>query len=126
MGNANLLLRLYAELADAEEAEQLRCAITPQIEAHARIEEHESEPYWKIPAYYGLTLRLRPYGDPSMAFDNLVALSASGWTFSGGPLPHARDAVWNPSPGADFLSPKVKWAHLDLWYSQDEEQTGTV
>jgi len=29
-------------------------------------------------------------------------------------------------PGADFLSPKVKWAHLDLWYSQDEERTGTV
>ena len=119
MPKTNLLLRLMAQVQDAAEAEKEMRLVAPQIEGYAAIEKHVIEPYWKIPAYQEITLYLRPRDNPSMAYDSLVALAESGWTHGGSE--EDRWGVWNAAaPGTVLLSPRIRWAELQLWYSDAE------
>ncbi len=70
----NLLLRLYAEVADGKETEQLTQAILPVIEKQAQVQEQVIEPYWKIPGYYGIALHLTPKADSKKRFLTIWSL----------------------------------------------------
>lgn len=115
----NLVLRLMIEVDTAAEAEAEVRAFAPRIEAHAAIERHTVQQYWKIPEDQDVTLYLRPHGAPEAAFDALVALAEAGWTGDTSTY-EDRWAVWNPEEGATLLSPKVVWAHLQLWYADPD------
>lgn len=115
---------MYAEAADASQKECIRRAILPIIEGHAPIERFELEPYWKVPATYGLTFWLRSGNDLNVVFDGLVALTESGWTFGEESRFGERGAVWNSTAGAVFLTPQVRWANLELWCSVVAQEDG--
>lgn len=104
-----LLLRLMVEVDDEAQAEEeLRRAAA--FLALATVEKQEIEQYWKIPAYWEITLHLRPEGPPLDPFERLLALATAGWTI-GDPIDD-RWAVWNWSPGVEFLTPRTRWAEL--------------
>jgi hypothetical protein len=89
-----------------------RRRIERRIEASAAAEKQTGEAHWKIPAYQEVTFYLRSRADASSAYDIFVASAASGWTH--GRYAQDRWAVWNPSQGVAWCSPKVKWAELFL------------
>ena len=112
---AKLLLRVFVESGDtAHAADLLESEIVPTLARHTRIGDRTIERYGKIPEWYELTLHLQPLGDPRDAYDRVVGLASDGWTSSddapGG------DTVWNPAPGSTFVTPEVRWAHLQLWF----------
>lgn len=120
MPTVNLLLRLMVEVGSVAEAEEVKNGVAPQIEPYAVIEKYTIETYWKIPAYHEVALFLRPHGDPSRAYNGLIDLAQGGWTHGGSP--QDRWTVWNPSPGALLLSSEIKWAELQLWYSEAHDE----
>lgn len=106
-----LLLRLMVEVDDEAQAEdELRRAVS--FVALATVERRHIEQYWKIPEYWEIALHLRPAGSPLELFERLHALVAGGWTL-GDPGSH-RWAVWNWSPGVEFLTPRVRWAEIQV------------
>ncbi|HYJ79125.1 MAG TPA: hypothetical protein VEW03_05975 [Longimicrobiaceae bacterium] len=111
-----MLLRLMAEVGSAAEGEEeLRRAVA--VIALATVERALVEQYWKIPAYWEITLHLRPAGSPVDLFERLLGLAAAGWTL--GDAGDDRWAVWNWSPGVEFLTPRIRWAELQLRASSD-------
>ena len=112
---AKLLLRVFVETGDTAQAEDLlENEIVPSLARHARIADHTIERYWKIPDWFELTLHLQPLGDPQEAYERVVGLADAGWT-SCDDAPGG-DTVWNPSPGSTFVTPQVRWAHLQVWF----------
>lgn len=109
---ATLILRLIAACPSAQEAEDLLREVRPWIEEHAPIERHVIEPYWKFPDHHELCLYLVGGGRPLARFVALRDLAARGWTQSGDDTD--RSMVWNPTPGCELLSPRVRWAELIL------------
>ena len=102
-----LLLRLMVEVDDAAQAEAETRRATSSIAA--TVERESIEQYWKIPAYWEITLQLRPIASSLDLYERLVATVAEGWTL-GEPDGDGRWAVWNWSPGAEFLTPRTRWA----------------
>ncbi len=111
-----LFMRLYAEVATAEQATSLASLLVSQMERCALVQAHNFFPYWKIPAYYGFEFEFAPI-DHITAFDCLVALCPTGWVFMGS-APE-RTGVWNPTAGAVFLAEQVRWANLLFFYKGD-------
>lgn len=123
MNRPTLLLRLMAEVDSAAEAEAELRRVAPRIEAHAAVTQHAIERYWKIPAYWEITLHLRPLGPAPDVYERLLGLAEGGWTHGepdedGG----GRWAVWNAAPGAVLLTPRIRWAELQLWSSGSESE----
>ena len=110
-----LLLRLMAEVGGAGEAEEELRLIVPRIEGYAAIEKHTIERYWKIPAYWEITLHLRPLGSAQGVYERLLGLAEGGWTRGAADEADGdRWAVWNAAPGVELLTPRIRWAELQL------------
>ena len=77
-------------------------------------------PYWKIPEYYGFEFDFMPNCIHNMASDCLVGLCSQGWSFMG-MLPE-RTAVWNHYEGATFITERVQWASIELFYTNKPEK----
>ncbi len=106
-------MRLYAEVETVYDAQSLVQIIAPQLHTCAAVVLRKVSPYWKIPCYYGFEFDFTPNSTHDAAFDCVVALCPTGWTFMGNPP--ERCAIWNPSEGAVLLAEQVRWADLDLF-----------
>ncbi len=116
-GALRLLLRLLLQVEDEARARDvLLGVIEPTLAPHAGMRDVTIEQYWKIPEWFEITSELEPLYDPRAVYDRLLALAEAGWTRSDDPS--SRDAVWNPTTGAIFLAPEVRWAHLQLWLEE--------
>ncbi|MBC8102635.1 MAG: hypothetical protein H7Z41_08615 [Cytophagales bacterium] len=81
--NIGILLRLMAEVPNADEAETIIGSVASQIKAFAKIKKRTVEQYWKIPTYQEITFYLQPFGDADTAYNRLIALVQGAWTHGG-------------------------------------------
>jgi hypothetical protein len=87
-----------------------------ESEPHAAVARHTVEPYWKDPAFWDVTLYLRSAEPARTLFERLLALAERGWTVGEAEdADEDRWAVWNPAPGVELLTPRVRWAELQVW-----------
>lgn len=106
----DLGLRIYAELPDLAAGEAFADRLVALLPGSARVLVREVEPYWKIPEYQGVWLRLAA-PDLSETFDAVLAVLAKRWDVHGDG--EERWAVWNHDrngPGA--LAP-LRWMNLE-------------
>lgn len=118
MFNPLLVLRLISELpgADADAAEAEAREAEARLLPVLAVTQRKVARYRKFADAWEITLHLSPAD--SGTFDAVLALARAGW--EGGDLPteefgEDRWAVWNPAAGAELLTPRVRWAHLDLF-----------
>ena len=104
-----LLLLVYAEAPDYAAAERVQHHIQKELRARGITAQPTGiRPYWKIPTYYGLNWQID--GNAQTAFDAMVSLAPSGWTFAGDAK--EPEAFWNHAENAPPLfTPEVRWAH---------------
>lgn len=111
-------VRAIAEVGDERGAEDEMRRIAPLLEALAPVVEVRVEEYPKFADNWSLSFVLRPAGFPHTLFERVLALAASGWTIGEVDAEEEdpeRWAVWNEEPGVEFLTPRVRWAHVQLW-----------
>ncbi|HEX2202472.1 MAG TPA: hypothetical protein VHG91_04215 [Longimicrobium sp.] len=112
-----LLLRAMVEVGSAAEAGMEARRIAARVAPFAEVARSTAARYEKVPYYWEVTLYLRPAAGSARAlFERLRSEAAAGWTAGAG---HDDDddgrwAVWNAVPGAQLLSPRVRWAELQL------------
>lgn len=106
----DLGLRIYAELPDTAAGEALADAVVARLPASARVLVREVEPYWKIPEYQGVWLRL---ATPDLAgtFDAVLAALAADWQVHG--EGEERWAVWNHDQNGPGALPPLRWMNLE-------------
>lgn len=118
MIDPRIQVRVIAEVGDGRGAEAEMRRIAPLMEAFAPVVEVRVEEYPKFAHNWSLSFVLRAAELPHTLFERVLALAADGWLI--GELdPEEEDperwAVWNETPGTEFLTPRVRWAHVQLW-----------
>jgi hypothetical protein len=106
----DLGLRIYAELPDVAAGEALADAVMGLLPVAARVVVREVEPYWKIPAYQGVWLRVVT-PEPEATFDALLAALAADWDVHD--EGEQRWAVWNHDTNGPGALPSLRWMNLE-------------
>ena len=116
MESDTILLTLYAEVPDSEEADVLCQNLSASLEKLGRVRAEAPEQYWKIPEYYGFSYWLACGSNALTLFDRLVSLFDPS-TVAREPDAFAFSAVWTADDRLPFLDRRVKWAHFEVLFS---------
>lgn len=106
----DLGLRIYAELPDVAAGERLADALITRLPALVRVTVREVEPYWKIPEYQGIWLRLAT-PDVVTAFDAVLTALADGWDVQD--EGDQRWAFWNHDINGGGALAELRWMNLE-------------
>ncbi len=110
-----LVLRLMVDVADGAETAAEIARATELAAPHPLIGSSVKR-YHKFPDCWEVTLRFRPVRSGVVSFERLLAMAGGGWHRTpANDDDEFRDAVWNPAPGAELVSPRVGWGHLLLY-----------
>lgn len=111
-----LFVRVISEVADEAEAQAEARLIAPRLEPFAPVVGRQMKQYHKFPECWDIALELRPATTEFDIFYRLLELAEAGWDVGkSDPEDQDRWAVWNPAPGVQFLTPRVRWAELQMW-----------
>jgi hypothetical protein len=122
MLQAKLFVRVISEVADEAEAQAEARLIAPQLEPFAPVVDRRMKQYYKFPECWDIVLKLRPATIEFDIFYRLVELAEAGWYVGKSePEDQFRWAVWNPEPGVELLTPRVRWAELQMWLEDPDE-----
>jgi hypothetical protein len=78
------------------------------LSSFAVVKEGRVTPYWKMPEYYEVLLRLQPRETTRSAYDAALQALGEGWQSQG-----ELENIWTPDAGGSFSLEEVKWAHLE-------------
>ena len=113
MPTDRIMLRLYAEVSDGPEVDQVASNVTAKLAAVGTILRSDTPTrYWKIPAHFGFFFVLLPNSPLRAAFQHILEDFGTGWDVHASGI-GADWAIWNPSANAVFHVPCVRWAHLE-------------
>ena len=102
-----ILLRLFADCADHQQAQTLSDAVTEQLSAFSVTPTETPSRYWKIPDYFEFCFALSP--DNQHTFYSLLNY-ANHWTHSGDDTNHS--AIWLRKEHNQFLLTEIAWVEL--------------
>lgn len=110
-----LLIRIFTDAGDAGHADELESKLLAALASFHPLPKAGPEAYWKEPGWFEHCYRLVPADN--LAFDALLVLIEGEWHIARGDDPDDEsEAVWNPSPGGQFLLPEVRWVQVLLAY----------
>lgn len=108
--DACLGLQVYVEAPDLAAGLDAARALARRLEPVARVLSCEVSPYWKIPEYQGVWMRIAA-PDLVAAFDAVSAALAADWDL------HCegeeRWAVWNHDRNGPGALPALRWMNLE-------------
>lgn len=107
----HLFLRLFVEAASEEEARALAFRLRNVLAAlSGTVEIDTVRPYWKIPEYQEVTLRIEVRGELAGIFSSVLGVLGAGWVEQQAD----REAIWDSKVASAFVEPAVRWAHLEV------------
>lgn len=104
-----LLLRVFVEVGSQDEASKVAVRIANLVGGFSSITHRTIEKYWKIPEYYELFFRLKPFEDGTSAYEKGLKILGDGWISV-----NSTESVWTPDEGGRFGIDDVRWASFEL------------
>ncbi len=102
-----ILLRLFADCADHEQAQTLTNTISEHLSAFTATPTESPSQYWKIPEYFEFCFALSPDTKQTI---NTILNYADHWLHSGDDTNYS--AVWVRTEQNQFLLPEIAWVEL--------------
>ena len=104
-----ILLRMFQETPDEQVAKLLLHRVSKLVKAAGySVVKTSVKPYWKIPEYFEVVVKMTTAPGEG-GIEHVLVKLGSGWL-------HQRpgEAIWNKEENAHFMDESVRWAHLEL------------
>lgn len=105
---------LFVVLPDQGAAEAFGTTVQAILASFGDILETGAKRYWKVPEWFEVVVVLRLVTEPHSTFADILSSLGQGCQRSN-TTAEERSAVWNSGPDANFYSPIVRWANVELF-----------